>query len=191
MSTHKATPLTPLTSSLVNRDFPSPPSEKQYKTQLKKWSLDTKYIKASEYLFMIKTMRERAAQNPPKETQFVLRGRVVDPKDIARFEKRAQKRGSLKKGDPIECDGKRSQLALGYFWLVWLTAGAQNRSRTLCTARRPRRRPPTMRQHTPRRTNLINVRLPDSLLPPVRTFFLTLFLFHQTTPLAIIPTPTD
>jgi hypothetical protein len=90
---------------LANRDTPCS-SEKQYKTQLKKWSLDTKYIKASEYLFMIKTMRERAAQNPPKETQFVLRGRVVDPKDIARFEKRAQKRGSLKKGDPIECDGK-------------------------------------------------------------------------------------
>lgn len=80
--------------------------EKQYKTQLKKWNLDTKYIKASEYMFMIKTMRERAAQNPPKETRFVLRGRVVDPKDIARFEKRAQKKGAMKDGDAIECHGK-------------------------------------------------------------------------------------
>ncbi|KAK3905674.1 hypothetical protein C8A05DRAFT_30487 [Staphylotrichum tortipilum] len=88
-------------------------TEKQYKTQLKKWSLDTKYIKASEYLFMIKTMRERAAQNPPKETQFILRGRVVDPKDIARFEKRAQKRGSLKKGDPIQCDEQVEDLVYG------------------------------------------------------------------------------
>src|SRR5690348_5011112 len=80
--------------------------EKQYKTQLKKWNLDTKYIKASEYMFMIKTMRERAAQNPLKETRFVLRGRVVDPKDIARFEKRAQKKGTMKEGDDIECHGK-------------------------------------------------------------------------------------
>jgi hypothetical protein len=79
--------------------------EKQYKTQLKKWNLDTKYIKASEYMLMIKTMRERAAQNPPKETRFILRGRVVDPKDIARFEKRAQKKGTIIEGVPIQCDG--------------------------------------------------------------------------------------
>lgn len=84
-------------------------SEKQYKTQLKKWNLDTKYIKASEYMFMIKTMRERQAENPPKETRFMLRGRVVDPKDIARFEKRAQKKGTMRDGDPIECDGKTSK----------------------------------------------------------------------------------
>ena len=83
-----------------------PGREKQYKTQLKKWNLDTKYIKASEYMLMIKTMRERAAQNPPKETRFILRGRVVDPKDIARFEKRAQKKGAMKEGASIQVDGK-------------------------------------------------------------------------------------
>ena len=55
---------------------------------------------------MIKTMRERAAQNPPKETRFILRGRVVDPKDIARFEKRAQKKGAMKEGASIQVDGK-------------------------------------------------------------------------------------
>ncbi len=86
--------------------------EKQYKTQLKKWNLDTKYIKASEYMLMIKTMRERAAQNPPKETRFVLRGRVVDPKDIARFEKRAQKKGTIKDGVPIQCDGTSFELGV-------------------------------------------------------------------------------
>lgn len=58
---------------------------------------------------MIKTMREREAENPPKETRFVLRGRVVDPKDIARFEKRAQKKGTMKEGSPIECDGESPQ----------------------------------------------------------------------------------
>ncbi|KAJ4300168.1 hypothetical protein N0V88_002837 [Collariella sp. IMI 366227] len=88
-------------------------TEKQYKTQLKKWSLDTKYIKASEYMFMIKTMREREAENPPKETRFVLRGRVVDPKDIARFEKRAQKKGTMKEGSPIECDEVVEDLVYG------------------------------------------------------------------------------
>jgi hypothetical protein len=63
-------------------------------------------------MFMIKTMRERQAENPPKETRFILRGRVVDPKDIARFEKRAQKKGTMKEGDPIECDGKPYEVNL-------------------------------------------------------------------------------
>ncbi|GAB1319134.1 Clr5 domain-containing protein [Madurella fahalii] len=84
-------------------------TEKQYKTQIKKWNLDTKYIKASEYMFMIKTMREREATNPGKETRFILRGRVVDPKDIARFEKRAQKKGLIKDGDPVEIQGSTSR----------------------------------------------------------------------------------
>ncbi|KAL2019312.1 hypothetical protein VTK56DRAFT_9779 [Thermocarpiscus australiensis] len=77
-------------------------TEKQYKTQIKKWNLDTKYIKSSEYMFMIKTKREREAQNPPKETRFILRGRIVDPKDITRFEKRAEKKGLIKEGEPVE-----------------------------------------------------------------------------------------
>ncbi|KAK3390815.1 Clr5 domain-containing protein [Podospora didyma] len=76
-------------------------TEKQYKTQLKKWNLDTKYIKSSEYLAMIQTKRQREAENPPKETRFVLRGRPVDPKDITRFEKRAIKKGLIKAGDPV------------------------------------------------------------------------------------------
>ncbi|KAL2255609.1 hypothetical protein VTK26DRAFT_3020 [Humicola hyalothermophila] len=88
-------------------------TEKQYKTQLKKWNLDTKYIKASEYMFMIKTIRERQAENPPKETRFVLRGRVVDPKDITRFEKRAQKKGLMKEGDPIEVNEPIEDLVYG------------------------------------------------------------------------------
>lgn len=55
---------------------------------------------------MIKILRERQAANPGKETQFILRGRVVDPKDITRFEKRAQKKGLMKEGDPIEIEGE-------------------------------------------------------------------------------------
>ncbi|KAK5657797.1 hypothetical protein OQA88_2870 [Cercophora sp. LCS_1] len=68
-------------------------TEKQYKTQIKKWNLDTKYIKASEYMAMIKIKRAREKENPPKKTRFALRGRFVDPKDITRFEKRASKKG--------------------------------------------------------------------------------------------------
>lgn len=71
-------------------------SEKQYKTQIKKWNLDTKYTKASEYMAMIKTKRRRENENPPKQTRFILRGRPVDPKDINRFEKRASKKGMMK-----------------------------------------------------------------------------------------------
>jgi len=70
-------------------------SEKQYKTQLKKWNFDTKYVKASEYMAMIKLKRERERGNPPKDTRFILRGRPVDPKDITRFEKRQIKKGKL------------------------------------------------------------------------------------------------
>ncbi|KAK1774418.1 Clr5 domain-containing protein [Copromyces sp. CBS 386.78] len=71
-------------------------TEKQYKTQIKKWNLDTKYTKASEYMAMIKTKRRRENENPPKQTRFILRGRPVDPKDINRFEKRASKKGMMK-----------------------------------------------------------------------------------------------
>ncbi|KAK4207616.1 hypothetical protein QBC37DRAFT_354965 [Rhypophila decipiens] len=74
-------------------------TEKQYKTQLKKWNLDTKYTKASEYIAMIKIQRQREAENPPKQTRFALRGRPVDPKDITRFEKRALKKGMIKEED--------------------------------------------------------------------------------------------
>ncbi|KAK3318745.1 Clr5 domain-containing protein [Apodospora peruviana] len=77
-------------------------TEKQYKTQLKKWNLDTKYTKSSEYMAMIKIQKQRESENPPKQTRFALRGRPVDPKDIARFEKRALKKGMIKEEDLID-----------------------------------------------------------------------------------------
>jgi len=69
-------------------------TEKQYKTQLKKWNLDTKYTRSGEYTAMIAIQRRREREN--KQTRFSLRGRPVDPRDITRFEKRAQKKGLLK-----------------------------------------------------------------------------------------------
>ncbi|KAK3938805.1 Clr5 domain-containing protein [Diplogelasinospora grovesii] len=80
-------------------------TEKQYKTQLKKWSLDTKYTKASEYMAMIQTKRRRENENPPKQTRFILRGRPVDPKDITRFEKRAMKKGTIMSEEEIYAQG--------------------------------------------------------------------------------------
>lgn len=84
--------------------------EKQYKTQIKKWSLDTKYTKGSEYLAMIKTKRRRERGNPPKDTVFTLRGRPIDPKDIARFEKRAIKKGIITQDDGLSDQGKSEPL---------------------------------------------------------------------------------
>ncbi len=81
-------------------------SEKQYKTQIKKWNLDTKYIKGSEYLAMIKTKRRREREDPPKDTLFTLRGRIVDPKDITRFEKRAIKKGAITADESLSDQGK-------------------------------------------------------------------------------------
>ena len=82
--------------------------EKQYKTQIKKWNLDTKYIKGSEYLAMIKTKRRREREDPPKDTLFTLRGRIVDPKDITRFEKRAIKKGQITADESLSDQGKCS-----------------------------------------------------------------------------------
>jgi hypothetical protein len=82
-----------------------PLSEKQYKTQIKKWSLDTKYIKSSEYLAMIKLKRRREREYPPKGTRFSLRGRIIDPRDIVRFEKRAMKKGLITENETLSGQG--------------------------------------------------------------------------------------
>jgi len=56
---------------------------------------------------MIAIQRRREREN--KQTRFSLRGRPVDPRDITRFEKRAQKKGLLKDNeDPTYTEGKRA-----------------------------------------------------------------------------------
>ncbi|KAJ9161887.1 hypothetical protein NKR19_g1793 [Coniochaeta hoffmannii] len=79
----------------MERSYGFKATEKQYKTQIKKWAFDTKYVKSSEYLAMIKLKRRRERGHPPKDTQFSLRGRIIDPRDIVRFEKRAIKKGLI------------------------------------------------------------------------------------------------
>lgn len=86
---------------------------KQYKTQLKKWSLDTKYTKSSEYMAMIKTKRRRERENPPKQTQFFLHGKPISDKDITRFEKRAIKKGLISQDSNLSDEGKCFLLLFG------------------------------------------------------------------------------
>lgn len=93
-------------------------SEKQYKTQIKKWNLDTKYTKASEYVAMIKTQKRRERENPGKQTRFTLRGRPIDPRDIARFEKRAMKKGGVNFEEAEEGGGKADGRFLGVLQVV-------------------------------------------------------------------------
>ncbi|KAB5532564.1 Clr5 domain-containing protein [Coniochaeta sp. 2T2.1] len=96
----------------MERSYGFKATEKQYKTQIKKWCLDTKYVKSSEYLAMIKWKRRRERENPPKETRFTLRGRLIDPRDIVRFEKRAIKKGLITPGGNLS--GQESIEDLGY-----------------------------------------------------------------------------
>jgi len=101
--------------------------EKQYKTQIKKWCLDTKYIKSSEYLAMIKLKRRRERENPPKETSFTLRGRLIDPRDVVRFEKRAIKKGLITPSGSLSGHG---QLNTCLFTTGYLTSSlSQTNSR--------------------------------------------------------------
>lgn len=60
---------------------------------------------------MIKTKRRREREDPPKDTVFALRGRPIDPKDIARFEKRAIKRGLITQEDDLSGQGKFNLLS--------------------------------------------------------------------------------
>ena len=92
------------------------PSEKQYKTQIKKWNLDTKYTKRSEYLAMIRIKRRREREDPTKKTRFILHGRAVDEKDIVRFEKRAVKNGLIGSHDEPPEQGKKKKKIQFFFF---------------------------------------------------------------------------
>lgn len=83
-------------------------SIKQYKTQITKWGLDKKRIKASEYKAMLKVQRRREQQEPPKATQFFLHGREVPLGKISRFESRMVKEGKISEHDMFDDVGKSS-----------------------------------------------------------------------------------
>jgi hypothetical protein len=113
-ATYDRSIITTMDSALINA------REKQYKTQIKRWSLDTKYTKGPEYLAMIKAKRRRERGNPPKDTLFTLRGRPIDPKDIARFEKRAIKKGIITQEDDLSDQGKFTTYRDATLTSLWL-----------------------------------------------------------------------
>jgi hypothetical protein len=55
---------------------------------------------------MIKTRRRREKEDPGKQTRFMLRGRVIDEKDIARFERRAIRKGLIGQYDTLSDQGQ-------------------------------------------------------------------------------------
>lgn len=59
---------------------------KQYQTKISQWKIDKK-VKDCEMKAMIRKKREREAENPPKESTFLVRGHPVGPHKIARFER--------------------------------------------------------------------------------------------------------
>ncbi|KAI9734865.1 MAG: hypothetical protein M1834_001945 [Cirrosporium novae-zelandiae] len=62
-------------------------TENQYKKQLHKWGLNHKRINGDEYMCMDRIEKKRK-QDDGKETEFILRGKEVDKKDINRYRKR-------------------------------------------------------------------------------------------------------
>lgn len=61
---------------------------------------------------MIEIKRAREGEYPPKETIFSLRGRIIDPRDILRFEKRAIKKGLISADGTLSGHGQFSRQLL-------------------------------------------------------------------------------
>ncbi|KAF2870693.1 hypothetical protein BDV95DRAFT_66032 [Massariosphaeria phaeospora] len=68
---------------------------KQYKTQFRKWGIDTKRIEAPEYKAILRKKRKREQEEWAKSTQFELHGEIVPASKIARFENRMLKAGKI------------------------------------------------------------------------------------------------
>ncbi|KAF2113177.1 Clr5 domain-containing protein [Lophiotrema nucula] len=71
------------------------PTIKQYKTQIGKWSLDKKRIKAHEYKAILRKKRQREESGTKKAPTFLLHGQEVPASKIARFENRMLQRGKI------------------------------------------------------------------------------------------------
>jgi len=78
---------------------------KQYKTRIKRWGLDKKYVKSHEYFALLKKKRKREEEDPSKETGFSLRGKIIKQCDLLRFEKRAIRNGTMRPGDSLSDKG--------------------------------------------------------------------------------------
>ncbi|TLS25703.1 hypothetical protein PpBr36_07281 [Pyricularia pennisetigena] len=74
---------------------------RQYKTKIKEWGLDDKYIKTSEYIGILKEKRRLEREDPDRSYEFYLRGKHVESSSIMRFESRAIKRGLIQPGETL------------------------------------------------------------------------------------------
>ncbi|EHA56897.1 hypothetical protein MGG_06790 [Pyricularia oryzae 70-15] len=74
---------------------------RQYKTKIKEWGLDDKYIKTNEYIGILKEKRRLERDDPGRSYEFYLRGKHVEASSILRFESRATKRGLIQAGESL------------------------------------------------------------------------------------------
>lgn len=74
-------------------------SEKLYKTKFRKWGVDSKHIKSSEYMAMIKKKRKREQYEPGRVTKFQLHGKDVPESKIERRETHMMKQGKVTEND--------------------------------------------------------------------------------------------
>jgi hypothetical protein len=80
---------------------------KQWKSQLKKWGFK-KRTERDEYRAILKLKRQREDQQPDRASEFSLRGKVVPPAKIARFEAEALKNGLIAEDDTFSQVGKQA-----------------------------------------------------------------------------------
>jgi hypothetical protein len=80
---------------------------KQWKTQLKKWGIK-KRIEGHEYKSILKMKRKRELEQPGRASEFSMRGTVVPPAKIARYEAEALKNGLITEDDTFSHIGEQS-----------------------------------------------------------------------------------
>lgn len=105
-----------LTSSSSNQN-----STRQYKTKIKEWGLDDKYIKTNEYIGILKEKRRLERDDPGRSYEFYLRGKHVEASSILRFESRATKRGLIQAGESLADRG------MFFFSLSFFSFGQHSR----------------------------------------------------------------
>ncbi|KAE9369981.1 hypothetical protein N431DRAFT_469854 [Stipitochalara longipes BDJ] len=71
---------------------------KQWKSQLKKWGIK-KRTEGDEYRAILKLKRKREDEQPYRASEFSLRGKVIPPAKITRYEAEALKKGLITEDD--------------------------------------------------------------------------------------------
>ncbi|PSN75134.1 hypothetical protein BS50DRAFT_567862 [Corynespora cassiicola Philippines] len=107
---------------------------KQYKSQIRKWGLDTKRIKGSEYMGILKHKRKREKEKKRGNTRFYLREKEVPLDNIARFEHRMIRQGKITESDTLSEIGTPEALRLSTSTPSTWSASPVFRTRTPATS---------------------------------------------------------